>query len=71
MSLTDPVRIERLAKRGSFILSQGRETFYDNDHAMIEFASVKEAVEWAVKNLGKNPSTPGLEKEQKKLWPER
>lgn len=52
MSLTDPVEIEYLPKRNSYILVRGPETFYDADDCMIEFDTVGEALHFAETTLG-------------------
>lgn len=37
MSITDPITTLFLSNRGTWILVQGRETFYNEDREMLEF----------------------------------
>lgn len=59
MSLGDPVLIEYLFRRKSYILTRGRETFYNDDREMIEFDTAEEARRWSVANLGIEPAPVG------------
>ena len=50
MSIDDPVIVEYYKTRNSFILKRGRETFYDENDFMREWASREEALAWAREN---------------------
>lgn len=57
MSINDPVLIQFQHKRKNYILTRGRETFYDPDtRELIEFETVGEARSWSVAKLGVDPA---------------
>ena len=57
MSVDDPVLIQRNLKSGKYLLTRGRETFYDPDtRELIEFETVGEARSWSIATLGVDPS---------------
>ena len=58
MSINDPLVIEYLKRRSTFIVKQGRETFYDEDRCMIEFETIEKAEEWTERELGKKAQRP-------------
>ena len=52
MSITDPIKIEFYKRRGTYILVQGSETFYNEDRELREWGTAEEAALWAKENLG-------------------
>ncbi len=50
MSITDPIEVYYYERRGTYLLTQGRETFYDKDNKMWEWETSEEAVKWARTN---------------------
>lgn len=57
MSVNDPVLIQFQHKRGNYILTRGRETFYDPDtRELVEFETAGEARSWSVAKLGVDPA---------------
>ena len=72
MSVNDPVLIQRSIKSGKYLLTRGRETFYDPDtRELIEFDTVAGARSWSIAKLGVDPSygvpTDPLEEPLEKL----
>ena len=60
MSINDPVLIRFQFKKRNFILTRGRETFYDPDtRELLEFNTVGEARSWSVAKLGVDPTYEG------------
>ena len=53
MSLNDPILLLFDEKRQLWFLQRGRETFYDEENAMIMFDTKKDAEEWCRNVLGK------------------
>ena len=51
----DPVLVRYDSKKGYWFLSQGRETFYDDDRYLRTWESKDAAVEWAMDELGVVP----------------
>ena len=51
MSVNDPIYPYFYERRGTWILVQGRETFYDNTTSLRDWETMDEAVEWGMKNL--------------------
>lgn len=58
MSINDPLELEYLDRRRSWIVKRGRETFYDDDRCLIEFDTAEEAIEWAKREKGERPRLP-------------
>lgn len=58
MSITDPIFVEYQQRRGTWILRQGRETFYNDDREMIEFPSQIAAKKYCEDVLGKTLGLP-------------
>ena len=57
MSVDDPVLIQLRIKGKKYILTRGRETFYDPDNReIIEFDTVTEARSWSIATLGVDPA---------------
>lgn len=57
MSINDPVLIQFHFKKKNYILTRGRETFYDPDtRELISFKTVAEARSWSIAKLGVDPS---------------
>jgi hypothetical protein len=52
MSINDPVMVVYLKRRKTYILKQGRETFYDENDYMREWETAEGAIEWGKENLG-------------------
>ena len=67
MSITDPIFANYLPNRGSWILVQGRETFYNDDDAMIEFEGEYQAKKYCEEVLGKSFGKT-VKKEPKQGW---
>src|SRR3989304_2277023 len=53
MSFKDPLVLKYDQKRACYLVTQGRETFYDYENRLYEFSTPAEAVEWALKELDK------------------
>jgi hypothetical protein len=51
MAINDPIYPNYVKRKDYWILQQGRETWYDEDNALITFESAEEALEWARNNL--------------------
>ena len=54
MSITDPILIRRDHKRGHWWLSQGNETFYDENRQLRLWLYAKDAIAWAQESLGQD-----------------
>jgi hypothetical protein len=59
VSINDPLVIEYLDNRKTFIVTRGRETFYDEDRCMREWDTMDEAEEWCLEEFGVKPRRPG------------
>ncbi len=59
MSVTDPLELRYQAKRRTWIVVRGRETFYDDDRYLIEHPTSGAATAWAEEELGETPLEPG------------
>ena len=53
MSVNDPIILRYSESYGKYWLSQGRETFYDDDLYWIMFETPDDASTWAKEELGK------------------
>jgi hypothetical protein len=51
MSVNDPIVVEYYETRESWIIAQGRETFYDEDEYLREFDTEEDAEQWLTENL--------------------
>ena len=52
MSITDPFVVEYYKRRETWIITRGRETFYDENNCMLEFETSQEAIAYAMNKLG-------------------
>lgn len=50
MGIMDPVTLEYYEKRDTWILSQGRETFYSEQRELLEWVDPENAVVWLENN---------------------
>ena len=55
MAITDPITVQYMEKRKSYILVQGRETFYNDGNEMMEFDTPADAVAWCERMYGVTP----------------
>lgn len=53
MSITDPIHAQYTQRRGTWILVQGRETFYDEDNVLLEFTGEMQAQKYCEEVLKK------------------
>lgn len=58
MSVNDPLIVEYYPSRGTYIILQGRETFYDHNDILVEFPTSERARDYAVSILGEEPIMP-------------
>ncbi len=58
MSINDPITVVYYERRNTYILKQGRETFYNESRNMREWNTAEEARQWAINNLGVDPNAP-------------
>lgn len=50
MAITDTIKVYYNERRGTYMLLQGRETFYNEDDILLEWETPEEAMEWSQKN---------------------
>ena len=53
MSINDPIFIKYNERRETYYVSQGNETFYDNDNVFREWDAPKDAYKWATEQFPK------------------
>ena len=51
MSINDPIYIKYNERRETYYVSQGNETFYDNDNVFREWNTAKDAYKWAIEKF--------------------
>ena len=55
MSINDPILLCYNKRRKTWVLKQGRETFYDQDRYLREWVDPADAASWCKRNLGVVP----------------
>jgi len=55
MSIDDPIIVRYSERHEYWYLTQGRETFYNEDNQLIYFDNKDDAVRYSMKILGKEP----------------
>lgn len=59
MSINDPLVLEYRPRRGTWIITRGRETFYNDERELIEWEDHEDAIAWAQEALKETPIFPG------------